>query len=266
VAVGAVAVVLGGCGDHGGQSSGGAVGPSIPGAPGGAAGAGGDAGAGGAGGDAAAGGAGGDAAGAGTDVAAGGDAAAAAGGGAGGGDAGGSGAGAGGAGDASGSGAGAGDTGGSGGAGGDGGATGGAGGDGDGSGGTTTGSDPGTPPGPPVTAAPDPQTAWLVTASGAGAVGDQVQFDCPAREAGFVPPGGIWGGPRADPNDGPAAYHDASSVCNAAVHAGRITYASGGSITIEMLASQPVYEGSTRNGVTSDDADDSFAGLAFKVV
>lgn len=80
----------------------------------------------------------------------------------------------------------------------------------------------------------------------------------------------MWGGPRANPADGPAAYHEASSVCNAAVHAGRITPAAGGSVTIEMLAAQSQYDGSARNGVTSQSVSPadtaSFGGIAFKVL
>ena len=40
-------------------------------------------------------------------------------------------------------------------------------------------------------------------------------------------------------------------MCRAAVHAGKITFASGGSVTFEMLGSQTSFTGSTRNGVTT---------------
>jgi len=50
---------------------------------------------------------------------------------------------------------------------------------------------------------------------------------------------------------GTDVYTDDSSVCTAAVHAGRITLAGGGSVTIEMRPGQDSYAGSTRNGITS---------------
>jgi len=50
---------------------------------------------------------------------------------------------------------------------------------------------------------------------------------------------------------GTDVYTDDSSVCTSAVHAGLITLASGGSVTIEMRPGQTSYEGSTRNGIIS---------------
>jgi hypothetical protein len=44
--------------------------------------------------------------------------------------------------------------------------------------------------------------------------------------------------------------HD-SSTCTAAVHAGRITLASGGVVAIEMAAGASSYTASARNGITS---------------
>lgn len=64
----------------------------------------------------------------------------------------------------------------------------------------------------------------------------------------FVCPGGgsissrVWG---------TNVYTDDSSICSAAVHAGYIEAASGGTVTIEIRAGQPSYQGVTRNGVTS---------------
>jgi hypothetical protein len=46
-------------------------------------------------------------------------------------------------------------------------------------------------------------------------------------------------------------YTDDSSVCTAAVHAGLITLAGGGSVTIEIRPGQAAYTGSTRNRITS---------------
>lgn len=67
-----------------------------------------------------------------------------------------------------------------------------------------------------------------------------------SRRAFRCPPGGtlatIWGTDE---------YTHDSPVCTAAVHAGRITVAGGGDITIEMHPGLDSYTASTRNGVTS---------------
>lgn len=52
---------------------------------------------------------------------------------------------------------------------------------------------------------------------------------------------------------GSVIYADDSSVCSAAVHAGKITAASGGAVTVSILPGQPVYPGANVNGVTSQD-------------
>jgi hypothetical protein len=44
-----------------------------------------------------------------------------------------------------------------------------------------------------------------------------------------------------------------SSICNAAVHAGKVTMASGGSVTIELRPGESSYKGSTRNGIKTND-------------
>jgi hypothetical protein len=46
-------------------------------------------------------------------------------------------------------------------------------------------------------------------------------------------------------------YTDDSSIASAAVHAGLISVQYGGTVTIEIRAGAPGYQGSTRNGVTS---------------
>ena len=46
-------------------------------------------------------------------------------------------------------------------------------------------------------------------------------------------------------------YTDDSSICTAAVHAGRISQRQGGTIAIRILPGQAFYEGSIRNGVES---------------
>ncbi len=48
-------------------------------------------------------------------------------------------------------------------------------------------------------------------------------------------------------------YTDDSSIGTAAVHAGLITFAAGGTVTIRILPGQSSYTGSTANGVTSGD-------------
>jgi hypothetical protein len=50
---------------------------------------------------------------------------------------------------------------------------------------------------------------------------------------------------------GTGIYTDDSRVCSAAVHAGLITLASGGKVTIKILPGRASYRGSTRHGVTS---------------
>jgi len=69
-------------------------------------------------------------------------------------------------------------------------------------------------------------------------VGTRLYLSCPA-------------GGTAQPVWGTDVYTDDSSVCTAAVHAGLITLADGGRVRIEIKASQNAYQGSTRNGVTS---------------
>ena len=62
------------------------------------------------------------------------------------------------------------------------------------------------------------------------------------------PPGGkessVWG---------TDIYTADSSICNAAVHAGKLTMESGGSVTIELRPGESSYKGSTRNGIKTND-------------
>ena len=44
-----------------------------------------------------------------------------------------------------------------------------------------------------------------------------------------------------------------SSICNAAVHAGKLASESGGSVTIELRPGESSYKGSTRNGIKTND-------------
>ncbi len=80
---------------------------------------------------------------------------------------------------------------------------------------------------------------WRVTAqSGRGSNGQRLTMECPASGTGAS----VWG---------TDIYTDDSSVCTAAVHAGLITFATGGTVEFEILAGESAYCGSTRNGVTS---------------
>ncbi|HYW72687.1 MAG TPA: LCCL domain-containing protein [Pyrinomonadaceae bacterium] len=52
---------------------------------------------------------------------------------------------------------------------------------------------------------------------------------------------------------GTDTYTADSSVCNAAVHAGKFSRDAGGAVTIEFRPGASSYKGTTRNGVTSND-------------
>jgi len=83
-------------------------------------------------------------------------------------------------------------------------------------------------------------TGWELTATRFRTfLGAQFAYGCPANGK----PGSVWG---------TDVYTDDSSVCTAGVHAGRITVAKGGTVTIEMRSGQDSYTGSTRNGITSN--------------
>ena len=62
------------------------------------------------------------------------------------------------------------------------------------------------------------------------------------------PPGGkesnVWG---------TDIYTADSSICNAAVHAGKLTTEGGGSVTIELRPGESSYKGTTRNGIKTSD-------------
>lgn len=65
-------------------------------------------------------------------------------------------------------------------------------------------------------------------------------YVCPPLAGATV--GTVWG---------TGVYTNDSSVCGAAVHAGAIAAASGGSVTIEMLPGRPSYAGTTNHGIVS---------------
>jgi hypothetical protein len=71
-----------------------------------------------------------------------------------------------------------------------------------------------------------------------GRIGERFTFTCPAGGT----PRTIWG---------TGLYTDDSSVCTAAVHAGKITLTRGGTVTVEVRAGQSSYSGTTRHGITS---------------
>jgi hypothetical protein len=73
-----------------------------------------------------------------------------------------------------------------------------------------------------------------------GQIGERFTVTCSAGG----PLGSLWG-------SGP--YTDDSSVCTAGVHAGVITLAEGGDVTVAIAPGESSYEGSTANGVTSSN-------------
>jgi hypothetical protein len=68
--------------------------------------------------------------------------------------------------------------------------------------------------------------------------GQRLEYGCP--------PGGTLGGVY-----GTGTYTDDSSVCSAAVHAGKTTQANGGQVVIEIKPGEKAYQASEANGVTS---------------
>ena len=71
-------------------------------------------------------------------------------------------------------------------------------------------------------------------------IGKTLKFKCPAggRESS------VWG---------TDIYTADSSICNAAVHAGKLKMETGGSVTIELRSGESAYKGSTRNGIKTND-------------
>jgi actin-like ATPase involved in cell morphogenesis len=90
------------------------------------------------------------------------------------------------------------------------------------------------------------------TEFGGADVGTRIAYDCPS--AGRA--GTVWGSD---------VYTADSSVCTAAVHAGKTTFANGGSVVIEMQPGGSNFQGSTRNGVTTR-AWPQYFGDTFKFV
>lgn len=88
-------------------------------------------------------------------------------------------------------------------------------------------------------AAPQTTINWNTNATSLrGQIGKRVTYTCP----GSGNYGSVWG---------TDTYTDDSSICTAAVHAGRINAQTGGTVTIEIGSGQSSYAGSTRYGVTT---------------
>jgi hypothetical protein len=80
---------------------------------------------------------------------------------------------------------------------------------------------------------------WSTSAGTFGQeVGKTYHFSCPPDGTA----GAVWGSD---------VYTTDSSVCTAAVHAGKITLDKGGDVTIEFVPGRKTYGATTRNGITS---------------
>jgi len=71
-------------------------------------------------------------------------------------------------------------------------------------------------------------------------VGKTVKFSCPAGGKEST----VWG---------TDTYTLDSSICTAAVHAGKIQLESGGPVTIELRPGEDSYKGTLRNGIKTSD-------------
>lgn len=97
---------------------------------------------------------------------------------------------------------------------------------------------------------PVPLTWPGYTGGHGGHIGEHFTYYCPPFDSskGYIEGSNLYG---------TDLYSDDSGICGAAVHAGVITPASGGVVTIEIRPSPGTYTGSTRNGVTSKDATEN---------
>lgn len=89
----------------------------------------------------------------------------------------------------------------------------------------------------------DEQTPIMWNTSAGMVSGDDGKtwkFKCPANGK----EGTVWG---------TDLYTLDSSICNAAVHAGKFTMESGGSVIIELRPGESTYKGSSRNGIKTND-------------
>lgn len=82
---------------------------------------------------------------------------------------------------------------------------------------------------------------WNTSATiASGENGKTNKFKCPSKGKA----GTVWG---------TDIYTADSSICNAAVHAGKLTMESGGAVEIELRPGESSYKGSTRNGIKTND-------------
>lgn len=82
---------------------------------------------------------------------------------------------------------------------------------------------------------------WNTSASMvSGEIGQTYRFKCPSGGK----EGSVWG---------TDIYTLDSSICNAAVHAGKFTRESGGSVMIELRPGESSYKGTARNGIKTSD-------------
>lgn len=72
-----------------------------------------------------------------------------------------------------------------------------------------------------------------------GLTGREFQVICPAGNT----PGSVWG---------TNIYSDGSSICAAAIHAGKLDSTTGGSVKFEMIGEQSAFSGSDRHGISTD--------------
>ena len=89
----------------------------------------------------------------------------------------------------------------------------------------------------------DEQTPVMWDASAGildGDNGKPWKLKCPANGKA----GSVWG---------TDIYTQDSSICTAAVHAGKFTLESGGSVTVELRPGESAYKGSTKNGIKTND-------------
>lgn len=103
---------------------------------------------------------------------------------------------------------------------------------------------------PPATPASEPVSWYSDASDHRGQNGDHFVYSCPPGGS----PGSVYGTDR---------YTDDSSVCTAAVHAGLITFAAGGSVTIEIQPDAVTYTASERNGVSSGSWSTWYGSFVF---
>ena len=111
----------------------------------------------------------------------------------------------------------------------------------------------------------------FAAAASAGAAVPIGGLNWDANATAFVGKNGLLVAYKCPPNGtlgtiyGTGVYTDDSKVCSAAVHAGLITLATGGTVTIKILPGRPSYLASTRHGVTSNAYGSWSASYSFVV-